>query len=135
MLEALDQEKGLALAETLTEADERIAAGETVSSSAADRYRTAAAEFSHRYAGTYLGKRELRALVANPRLQVYEDPKDFLACNHDAFTALCTPEPRPPPRRRPEHPRPLPLQPGLPQHQPCPGSPDGWRHPGAGDRK
>lgn len=35
-----------------------------------------------RYAGTYLGKRELRALVANPRLQVYEDPKVFLTCNH-----------------------------------------------------
>lgn len=35
-----------------------------------------------RYAGTCLGKRELRALVANPRLQVYEDPKAFLTCNH-----------------------------------------------------
>ncbi|MGC0327137.1 hypothetical protein RKD23_000127 [Streptomyces sp. SAI-170] len=35
-----------------------------------------------RYAGPYLGKRELRALVANPRLQVYEDPKEFLTCNH-----------------------------------------------------
>jgi hypothetical protein len=45
-----------------------------------------------RYAGTYLGKRELRALVANPRLQVYEDPKAFLTCNHDAFTALCNPD-------------------------------------------
>lgn len=35
-----------------------------------------------RYAGTHLGNRELRALVANPRLQVYEDPKAFLTCNH-----------------------------------------------------
>ncbi|MFE2664326.1 hypothetical protein [Streptomyces mirabilis] len=51
MLEVLDQEKGLALAETLTEAGERIAAGETVSGPAADRYRTAAAKFSDRYAG------------------------------------------------------------------------------------
>ncbi|OEV10548.1 hypothetical protein [Streptomyces nanshensis] len=92
MLEVLDQEKGLALAETLTEAGERIAAGEKVSGPAADRYRAAAAEFSNRYAGTYLGKRELRALVANPRLQVYEDPKAFLTCNHDAFTALCNPD-------------------------------------------
>lgn len=92
MLEVLDQEKGLALAETLTEAGERIAAGESVSGPAADRYRAAAAEFSDRYAGTYLGKRELRALVDNPRLQVYEDPKAFLTCNHDAFTALCDPD-------------------------------------------
>ncbi|MEV8597291.1 hypothetical protein [Streptomyces sp. NPDC052012] len=92
MLEVLDQEKGMALAETLTEAGERIAAGEKVTGPAADRYRAAAAEFSNRYAGTYLGKRELRALVANPRLQVYEDPKAFLTCNHDAFTALCNPD-------------------------------------------
>ncbi|MGV2921695.1 hypothetical protein, partial [Streptomyces alfalfae] len=92
MLEVLDQEKGLALAETLTEAGERLAAGEKVSGPAADRYRAAAAEFSDRYAGTYLGKRELRALVDNPRLQVYEDPKAFLTCNHDAFTALCDPD-------------------------------------------
>jgi hypothetical protein len=89
MLEVLDQEKGLALAETLTEAGERLATGETVIGPAAERYRAAAAEFSDRYAGTYLGKRELRALIANPRLQVYEDPKAFLTCNHDAFTALC----------------------------------------------
>ncbi|WP_394426683.1 hypothetical protein [Streptomyces sp. SGAir0957] len=92
MLEILDQEKGLALAETLTEAGERLAAGEKVSGPAADRYRAAATEFSDRYAGTYLGKRELRALVDNPRLQVYEDPKAFLTCNHDAFTALCDPD-------------------------------------------
>ncbi len=92
MLEVLDQEKGLALAETLTEAGERIAAGEKVSGPAADRYRSAVAEFSDRYAGTYLGRREMRALVANPRLQVYEDPKAFLTCNHDAFTALCNPD-------------------------------------------
>jgi hypothetical protein len=91
MLEVLDQEKGLALAEPLTEASERLAAGEKVSGPAADRYRAAAVEFSDRYAGTYLGRRELRALVANPRLQVYEDPKAFLTCNHDAFTALCNP--------------------------------------------
>ncbi|MDO0929586.1 hypothetical protein QQY24_31010 [Streptomyces sp. TG1A-8] len=92
MLEVLDQDKGLALAETLTEAGERIAAGQTVSGPAADRHRAAAAEFSDRYAGTHLGKRELRTLVDSPRLQVYEDPKFFLTCNHDAFTTLCDPD-------------------------------------------
>ncbi|EWM19648.1 hypothetical protein KUTG_09952 [Kutzneria sp. 744] len=56
------------------------------------RYPAASAEFSNRYAGSYLGKRELRALVANPRRQVYEDPNAFLTCNHDAFTALCNPD-------------------------------------------
>lgn len=92
MLEVLDQEKGLALAETLTEAGERLAAGEKVSGPAAARYRAAAAEFTDRYAGTYLGRRELRALGANPRLQVYEDLKAFLTCNHDVFSALCNPD-------------------------------------------
>ncbi|WP_220295329.1 hypothetical protein [Streptomyces sp. MBT84] len=46
MLEVLNQEKGLALTETLTEA------GERVSGPAADRYRTAAAEFSDRLGPT-----------------------------------------------------------------------------------
>lgn len=97
---------------------ERIAAGESVSGPAADRYRAAAAEFSDRYAGTYLGKRELRALVDNPRLQVYEDPKAFLTCNHDAFTALCDPDrdqARDGGRGTPDHSR---CQPAVREHQP-----------------
>ncbi|MFB7266278.1 hypothetical protein ACFCXH_29645, partial [Streptomyces nojiriensis] len=78
MLELLDFEKGLALADALSEARERIAAGEGVSGPAAGRYIAAATEFENRYAGTYLGKQELRALVKNPKLQVYEDSKAFL---------------------------------------------------------
>ncbi|MER5744795.1 hypothetical protein ABT097_16185 [Streptomyces sp. NPDC002225] len=92
MLELLDFEKGLALADALAEARERIADGESVSGPAAGRYISAATEFENRYAGTYLGKRELRALVKNPKLQVYEDPKAFLTCNFDAFKALCDPD-------------------------------------------
>ncbi|WP_331763788.1 hypothetical protein [Streptomyces anthocyanicus] len=42
MLEVLDQENRLALADALTGAGERIAAGETVSGPAADCYRAAA---------------------------------------------------------------------------------------------
>lgn len=92
MLDVLDLEKGLALADALTEAGDRLAAGEKVTGPAGGRYLAAATEFSTRYAGTYLGRRELRALVANPRLQVYEDPRAFLTCNHNAFTALCDPD-------------------------------------------
>lgn len=91
MLEVLDKEKGLALAETLTEAGERLAAGEKVSGPAADRYRAAATEFSDRYAGTYLGKRVHRAV---------------------------RPGPRPGARRRPQHSGPLPLPVGVREHQP-----------------
>ncbi|MFE0805141.1 hypothetical protein [Streptomyces sp. NPDC058812] len=43
-------------------------------------------------AGACLGKRELRALVANPCLQVYEDPKGPLTCHHDEFTVLYNPD-------------------------------------------
>jgi hypothetical protein len=63
-LKVLDQEKSLALAETLTDAGERVAAGETVSGPAADRYRTAAAEFSESHTGTYLGKRDSPTIVS-----------------------------------------------------------------------
>ncbi|WHM36280.1 hypothetical protein [Streptomyces sp. BPTC-684] len=92
MLELLDFEGGLALADALSEARDRLADGESVSGPAATRYIAAATEFENRYAGTYLGKRELKALRKNPKLQVYEDPKAFLTCNFDAFKALCDPE-------------------------------------------
>ncbi|MFE1091626.1 hypothetical protein ACFW5K_30600 [Streptomyces albidoflavus] len=92
MLELLDFEKGMALADALSDARDRLADGESVSGPAAPRYIAAATEFKNRYAGTYLGKRELRALRRNPKLQVYEDPKAFLTCNFDAFKALCDPE-------------------------------------------
>ncbi|CAL9628065.1 hypothetical protein [Streptomyces sp. enrichment culture] len=49
MLDVLDQENGLALAETLTGTGERIC----VSGPAADPYRMAAGEFSDRCAGPY----------------------------------------------------------------------------------
>ncbi|MEG8279770.1 hypothetical protein [Streptomyces sp. AHA2] len=92
MLEVPEQEKGLALAETLAEAGERIDAGEKVSGPAADRYRATAAEFSTRYAGTYPGRRELRALVVNPASSSTRPPRGSLTCNHDAFTVLCNPD-------------------------------------------
>lgn len=92
MLDVLDFEKGLALADALSAAGGRIAAGEGVSGPAAGRYITAATEFENRYAGSYMGKRELRQLVSNPKLQVYESPRAFLTCNFDAFKALCDPE-------------------------------------------
>lgn len=52
-----------------------------ISGLAVEHYNSAAAEFSHRYVGSYLGKRELRSLVT-PRLRLYEDPKSR-TCNHD----------------------------------------------------
>ncbi|MFJ9756661.1 hypothetical protein [Streptomyces sp. NPDC101149] len=91
MLQVLDHEHGLALADTLASAAERLAAGEGISGPAAGRYIDAAREFQNKFAGTYMGSRQLAALRTNPKLQVFEDPLAFLTCNHDPFKALCDP--------------------------------------------
>ncbi|MEU0632902.1 hypothetical protein [Streptomyces sp. NPDC005989] len=56
---------------------EHIAADEMVSGAAVDCYRTAAADFPDRYVGTYLGKREWRALVVNPASRSARTRKRF----------------------------------------------------------
>jgi integrase len=92
MLEVLDFERQLALADTLTEASDRLTTGEGVSGPAADRYVAAAHEFGARYTGGFATRAQLRALMNNPRLQVYEDPDALLTCNHDPYKALCDPD-------------------------------------------
>ncbi|MDK9498682.1 hypothetical protein QEZ40_003875 [Streptomyces katrae] len=91
MLQLLDLEQALATAETLAAAAERLAAGEGVSGPAASRYLTAASKFQTTYAGGFLSKRQHKALVANPHLQVFDHPESFLTCNYDPHTALCNP--------------------------------------------
>ncbi|MFF1657762.1 hypothetical protein [Streptomyces sp. NPDC058255] len=92
MLKVLDFERQLALADTLAEASDRLAGGEGVSGPAAERYIAAAHEFDARYAGGFATRAQLRALMNNPRLQVYEDPDALLTCNHDPYKALCDPQ-------------------------------------------
>ncbi|MFJ5817487.1 hypothetical protein ACIQGT_26845 [Streptomyces sp. NPDC093108] len=89
MLDILDFEKTLALADTLAEASDRIAAGEKVSGPAADRYLTAAEEFNTRYQGGFATKGQMKSLRQNPRLQIFEDPESLLTCNLDPYKALC----------------------------------------------
>ncbi|MEI5600091.1 hypothetical protein WB307_26870, partial [Streptomyces brasiliscabiei] len=92
MLKVLDFERQLALADTLAEASDRLADGDGVSGPAAERYIAAAHEFDARYAGGFATRAQLRALMNNPRLQVYEDPDALLTCNHDPYKALCDPQ-------------------------------------------
>ncbi|WP_055714509.1 hypothetical protein [Streptomyces torulosus] len=66
MLEILDFEKTLALADALAEASDRLSAGEGVSGPAADRYIAAADEFTARYAGGFATKGQMKALRNNP---------------------------------------------------------------------
>ncbi|WP_392756808.1 hypothetical protein [Streptomyces sp. LN590] len=89
MLDILDFEKTLALAEALAEASDRIASGEKVSGPAADRYLAAAEEFNIRYRGNFATKGQMKSLRQNPRLQIFEDPEALLTCNLDPYKALC----------------------------------------------
>ncbi|MGI5453525.1 hypothetical protein ACQEWB_10200 [Streptomyces sp. CA-249302] len=91
MLEILDFEKTLAMADALAEASDRIEAGEVVSGPAGDRYVAAAREFASRYEGGFVSKAQMKGLRNNPRLQIFEDPQALLTCNFDPFKALCDP--------------------------------------------
>lgn len=107
MLEILDLEQALATADTLTEAAERLGDGEGVSGPAAGRYIAAAREFQTAYAGGFASKRQYKALLDNPRLQVFDPPQALLTCNHDPLKALCDPNRGKPghPQRTPSHDR------------------------------
>jgi integrase len=92
MLQMLDFEQTLAMADSLARASDRIDAGEQISGPAADRYVASAREFSTRFEGGFASKSQMKALKSNPRLHVYDDPQALLACNLDPFKALCDPE-------------------------------------------
>jgi hypothetical protein len=92
MLEVLDYEKTLALADALAEAHDRIESGEAVSGPAADRYIAAAQEFNARYPGGFVSLKQMKELRNNPRLQIFEDSQALLTCNLDPDKALCDPE-------------------------------------------
>jgi len=91
MLQILDLEQALATADTLTEAAGRLNDGEGVSGPAAARYIAAAREFQATYAGGFASKRQYKALLDNPRLQVFDHSRALLTCNHDPLKALCDP--------------------------------------------
>jgi hypothetical protein len=92
MTEILDLERARTLADTLSQAADRLREGEHVSGPAAQRYRDSAAEFAASYHGGYLSARQHRALLDNPRLRVFDHDDALLACNHNPLTALCNPD-------------------------------------------
>lgn len=92
MLQILDFEKTLTMADTLAAASDRLAAGEGVSGPAADAYIAAARMFNARFGGTFATKAQIKALQANPSLHVYDNPEAMLTCNYDPFKALCDPQ-------------------------------------------
>jgi len=92
MLQILDLEQALATADALTEAARRLHEGEGVSGPAAARYIAAAREFQASYAGGLVSKRQHKALLDNPHLQIFDHPQSLLTCNHDPLKALCDPD-------------------------------------------
>jgi hypothetical protein len=87
----LDVETAATMASYLAHVSDRLDAGEAVSGPAAPRLVSAARDVATRYEGTFLTPRQARALLADPALQVHDNPQAFLACNYDPAKALCHP--------------------------------------------
>ena len=87
----LDIETAATMASYLQHVNDRLDAGEAVSGPAAPRLMSAARDAATRYEGMFLSPRQARALLADPALQVHDNPRAFLACSYDPAKALCHP--------------------------------------------
>ena len=85
-------EEALARAERLSDAADRLDAGEQVSGRAARRYIEGVAEFAHTYPGRTLPPNGYEQLLANPRLRIFDNGLQPVACCYDATKALCHPD-------------------------------------------
>lgn len=86
------EELAFSIRDRLEEAHEKLAAGEGVSGPAAERYLGAVTEYTAQFQGSVLTRQDAQALLRNPSLQVYDSPKQFLACCYDESQALCHPD-------------------------------------------
>lgn len=84
-------EEALALVDSLNDAAERLMDGESVSGPAADRYVAGVGEFGERFAGRRLTSKQLTALGQNPRMRIYDNDLQPLACCYDQAKSLCHP--------------------------------------------
>jgi len=85
-------EDALALIDNLDEAAERLSSGEQVSGPAAKRYIDGVNHFSEKYAGKTLTHKQMTALRNNPRVRIFDDGHQPVACCYDATKALCHPD-------------------------------------------
>lgn len=85
-------EEAFAIADSLSDAVERLDAGERVSGPAASRYIDGVTEFSHTFGGRWFTARQITALRKNPKLRIYDNGLQPVACCHDATKALCDPD-------------------------------------------
>ena len=90
MSDVLD-ELAFANRDRLEDGYKKLAAGERVSGPAAERYVGSHKEFNAQFPGSVLTRRDAKALLKNPSLQVYDNPEQYLACCYDESQALCHP--------------------------------------------
>lgn len=82
-------EEALALSDTLSDAAQQLQSHTTVSGPAAERYKSAAQKYTHRFAGLTLTARQAADLAADPDVRVYDSPGQIMACCFDPGKALC----------------------------------------------
>ena len=90
MSDVLD-ELAFVLRDRLEDGYKQLAAGEGVSGPAAERFVGSVKEYKALFRGSVLTRRDAKALLRNPSLQVYDNPEQHLACCYDEYQALCHP--------------------------------------------
>ena len=85
-------EEALARADRLSDAADRLDAGEQVSGPAAHRYLAGVTEFAQTYPGRILPPNGYEQLLANPKLRIFDNGLQPVACCYDATKALCHPD-------------------------------------------
>ena len=90
MSDVLD-EHAFVIRDRLEDGHKQLAAGEGVSGPAAERFVGSVQEYEARFRGSVLTRRDAKALLKNPSLQVYDNPEQHLACCYDESQALCHP--------------------------------------------
>lgn len=87
--ELLDFETARTIADHLADLGDDLARGEGVSGPAARRLIQAVDRRRTTFVGMITTKRQYRALLADPLLNVFENKRAYLTCNYDPAKALC----------------------------------------------
>lgn len=85
----IDLETARTMAVNLSEAHERLRAGEGVSGPAAPLFTQAARVAHEQFGGMVTSSRQAASLLSNKSLQVYENEQAFVWCNFRRESALC----------------------------------------------
>ena len=85
-------EGALALVDSLNVAAEHLTSGEQVSGPSAQRYIDGVMHFNEQYAGKTLTSKQMNALSKNPRVRIYDNGHQPVACCYDSAKALCHPD-------------------------------------------